>query len=153
MGHKGWRTKSEYPTLRRRGTRTCRVTITDLEKVSRTVEVTATTLYEAIALTLAALRENDWVAGIPEGLAAVRVTVTSIPIEHTVKMRRRRARPSLTKRLPRYRSGGNEHGTETDGAAHVRGNFAAKRQSALHRQVRRIAGWTPSRQLIETIGP
>jgi hypothetical protein len=30
--------------------RTCRVTITDLESVSYTVEVTATTLYEAIAL-------------------------------------------------------------------------------------------------------
>ena len=49
--------------------------------------MTATTLYEAIALGLAALRDNDWVAGIPEGLAAVRVSVTSIPIEHTVKMR------------------------------------------------------------------
>jgi hypothetical protein len=33
-----------------------------------------------------ALRDNDRVAGIPEGLAAVRVSVTSIPIEHTVKM-------------------------------------------------------------------
>ena len=43
--------------------------------------------YEAVALALAALRESDWVAGIPEGLAAVRVSVTSIPIEHTVKMR------------------------------------------------------------------
>jgi hypothetical protein len=55
--------------------------------LSHTVEVTATTLYEAIALGLVALRENDWVAGIPEGLAAVRVSVTQIPIEHTVKMR------------------------------------------------------------------
>ena len=67
--------------------RTCRVTITDLEKVNHTVDVTATTLYEAIALGLAALRDSGWVAGIPEGLAAVRVSVTSIPIEHTVKMR------------------------------------------------------------------
>ena len=49
--------------------------------------MTAATLYEAIALGLAALRDNDWVAGIPEGLATVRVSVTSIPIEHTVKMR------------------------------------------------------------------
>jgi hypothetical protein len=66
--------------------RTCRVTITDLEDVSHTVEVTATTLYEAIALGLVALRESDWVAGIPEGLAAVRVSVTSIRIEHAVRM-------------------------------------------------------------------
>ena len=65
--------------------RTRRVTITDLEGVSHTVEVTATRLYEAIALGLAALRENDWVAGIPEGLATVRVSVTHIPIEHAVK--------------------------------------------------------------------
>ena len=67
--------------------RTCRVTITDLEGVSHTAEVTATTLYEAIALALAALRESDWVAGIPEGVAAVRVSATQIPIEHTVKMK------------------------------------------------------------------
>jgi len=46
-----------------------------------------TTLYEAIALGLAALRSDDWVAGIPEGLAPVRVSVTGIPIEQTVKMR------------------------------------------------------------------
>jgi hypothetical protein len=39
--------------------RTCRVTITDLESVSHTVEVTATTLYETIALALAALRDSD----------------------------------------------------------------------------------------------
>jgi hypothetical protein len=68
------------------GARTCRVTITDLEKVSHTVEVTATTLYEAVALGLAALRGSDWVAGILEGLAAVRVSVVSIPIEHVVKI-------------------------------------------------------------------
>ena len=68
------------------GARTCRITITDLEKVSHTVQVTATTLYEAIALALAALRGNDWVAGIPGGLAAVHVSVISTPIEHTVKM-------------------------------------------------------------------
>ena len=39
--------------------RTCRVTITDLEDVSHTIEVTETTLYEAIALGFVALREND----------------------------------------------------------------------------------------------
>ena len=39
--------------------RTCRVTITDLEGVSHTADVTATTLYEAIALGLVGLRESD----------------------------------------------------------------------------------------------
>ena len=82
-----WRTKTEHVTvIPLMAARTCRVTTTDLEGVSHTAEVTGTTLYEAIALGLAALRDNDWVAGILEGLAAVRVLVTSIPIEHTVKM-------------------------------------------------------------------
>jgi hypothetical protein len=49
--------KSEYARLAAMAARTCRVTITDLESVSHTVEVTATTLYEAIALRLAALRD------------------------------------------------------------------------------------------------
>ena len=66
--------------------RTRRVTITDLEGVSHTVEVTATTLYQAIELGLAALRDSDWVAGTPEGLTAVRLSVTSIPIPHVAKM-------------------------------------------------------------------
>jgi hypothetical protein len=66
--------------------RTCRVTITDLEGISHTVEVTASTLYEAVALGIVALRGHEWVAGIPEGLARVRVSVTSIPVEHCVKV-------------------------------------------------------------------
>jgi hypothetical protein len=67
--------------------RSCRVTLTDLEGVSHTVEVTATTLFEAVALGIAAVRGHDWVAALPEGLAQVRVSVTSIPVEHSVKMR------------------------------------------------------------------
>jgi hypothetical protein len=79
--------KAKYATLRAfMAARTCRVTITDLDGVSHTVEVTATTLYEAVALGLVALRDSEWIAGIPEGLAAVRVSVTSIPIEHSVEM-------------------------------------------------------------------
>jgi hypothetical protein len=66
--------------------RTCRVTVTDLEGITHTVEVTASTLYEAVALGLAALRGREWVAGIPGGLAPVRVSVTSIPVEHCVKI-------------------------------------------------------------------
>lgn len=62
------------------------MTITDLEGISHTVEVTASTLFEAVALALAALADDEWVAGIPQGLAPVRVAVRSIPIEHCVKM-------------------------------------------------------------------
>ena len=66
--------------------RSYRVSITDLEGITHTVEVTASTLYEAVALGLVALRGNDWVAGLPEGLAPVRVTVAAIPVEHTVRI-------------------------------------------------------------------
>lgn len=48
--------------------RSCRVTVQDLEGVTHTVEVTAESLYEAIAQGLAALRRNDWVAGFQQGV-------------------------------------------------------------------------------------
>jgi hypothetical protein len=43
--------------------RSCRVTIQDLDGVSHTVELTAATLYEAVALGLAAIRGNQWARG------------------------------------------------------------------------------------------
>lgn len=67
--------------------RSCRVTITDTEGVSHTVEVTASTLYEAVALGLKAIRGHDWVGGLSEQFGIVRVCVTDIPVEHTVKLR------------------------------------------------------------------
>jgi len=66
--------------------RSCRVTITDMDGVAHTVEVTAATLYEAVALGLAAIRADDWVVGIPQGMNSVRVRVTDIPVEHHVKL-------------------------------------------------------------------
>jgi hypothetical protein len=67
--------------------RSCRVTITDLEGVSHAVEVTASSLFEAIALGLVALRGNKWVMGIPDGFAPVKVRVMDIVVEHEVKMK------------------------------------------------------------------
>jgi hypothetical protein len=66
--------------------RSCRVTIQDMEGVSYTVEVTATTLYEAVALGLAAVRGNEWVVGIAQGFNPVKVRVTEVPVEHEVKL-------------------------------------------------------------------
>ena len=66
--------------------RSCRVTITDLEGIAHAVEVTAGTLYEAVALGLAAIRGNEWVMGVAEGMNVVRVRVTQIPVEHEVKL-------------------------------------------------------------------
>ena len=50
------------------------------------MEVTAATLYEAVAQGLAAIRGNDWVAGIAQGLNAVRVSVADVRVEHEVKL-------------------------------------------------------------------
>src|ERR1700733_8402006 len=66
--------------------RSCRVTIQDLEGVSHTAEVTAATLYEAGAQGIAAIRGNDWVAGIAQGLNLVKVSVADVRIEHQVKV-------------------------------------------------------------------
>jgi hypothetical protein len=66
--------------------RSCRVTIRDMDGVDHTVQVTASTLYEAVALGLAALRGKEWVVGIPEGMSAVKVCVADVPVEHCVKL-------------------------------------------------------------------
>jgi hypothetical protein len=58
--------------------RSCRVTIKEMDGVKHTVEVTAQTLYEAVALALVAWRGNDWVMGIPQGLNTVQVSVVDI---------------------------------------------------------------------------
>jgi hypothetical protein len=67
--------------------RSCRVTITDLEGVAHTVEVTASTLYEAVALGLTAIRGNKWVTGIPDGFNPVKVRVMDIPVDHEVRLK------------------------------------------------------------------
>ena len=64
--------------------RSCRVTIQDLDGVAHTVEVTAETLYEAVAQGLAALRRSDWVAGFQQGI--VKVSVADVRVEHQVKL-------------------------------------------------------------------
>jgi hypothetical protein len=65
--------------------RSCRVTIQDTDGVSHTVEVMAATLYEAVARGLAALRGNEWVAGVAQGPSVVKVSVADVRIEHAVK--------------------------------------------------------------------
>jgi hypothetical protein len=64
--------------------RSCRVSIQDLEGITHTVEVTAESLFEAVAQGLAALRGRDWVAGIGQGV--VKVSVADIRVEHAVKL-------------------------------------------------------------------
>jgi hypothetical protein len=61
------------------------VTIQDLDRVSHTVEVTASTLYEAVAQGLAAIRGKEWVAGVADALP-VKVSVTDVRVEHEVTL-------------------------------------------------------------------
>jgi hypothetical protein len=66
--------------------RSCKVTLTGMEGVRHTVEVTAGTLCEAVALGMAAIRTDEWVAGIAQGLNIVKARVMNVPVEHEVEL-------------------------------------------------------------------
>lgn len=59
----------------------------DLEGVSHTVDVTASTLYEAVALGMAAVRTEEWANGIAMGLNSVKVRVSNVSVEHEVMLK------------------------------------------------------------------
>jgi hypothetical protein len=82
-----WRTKSESCIFALMTVRSCRVTIQDMDGVSHTVDVTAATLYEAVAQGVAALRANEWVGGIVEGLNVIKVSVSDVRVEHELRLR------------------------------------------------------------------
>lgn len=67
--------------------RTCKVTIRDLEGIDHTVDVTAETLFEAVALGMSAIRADRWTTDLPQGLNCVQVQVTNVPVKHEVRMR------------------------------------------------------------------
>lgn len=67
--------------------RTCTVAVKDLQGVEHSIEVTAETLYEAIATALAALQQDNWVGEIGQGFSTVNVVVQQAPIKHEVKMK------------------------------------------------------------------
>jgi hypothetical protein len=67
--------------------RTCTVAVKDIQDVEHSVEVTAETLYEAIATALAALQNDVWVGEIGQGLTAVTVLVQEPPVKHEVKIK------------------------------------------------------------------
>jgi hypothetical protein len=68
------------------GLKACTVIIHDLNKTEHALEVTAETLYEAVAQALAALRVNDWVGDIGGGLTTVTVKVRHPEVTHVVRM-------------------------------------------------------------------
>src|SRR5690349_8079894 len=66
--------------------RSCWVTIRDLEGIEHTAEVTAESLYEAVALGLRAIRQCSWVDDIGQNFT-IRVLARDTPVEHTVEFR------------------------------------------------------------------
>jgi hypothetical protein len=66
--------------------RACTVTIHDLNQVEHSLDVTAATLYEAVAQALAALHAQDWVGEIGKGLTTVIVRVRQPEVTHTVRI-------------------------------------------------------------------
>ena len=67
--------------------RSCQVSCRDLAGVEHTVEVTAESLYEAVAQALKILRGDQWVEEIGEGLTGLRVRVKQPAVEHRVRMK------------------------------------------------------------------
>jgi phosphatidylserine/phosphatidylglycerophosphate/cardiolipin synthase-like enzyme len=67
--------------------RSCRVTCRDIDGVEHTVELTADSLYEAVARGLAVFRNADWVSQIGSGQTTITVAVKQPEIEHKVRMR------------------------------------------------------------------
>ena len=63
------------------------VTIHDLNDTAHSVDVTAETLYDAVAQAIVALRGREWVGEIGRGLATATVMVRQPEIIHTIKIR------------------------------------------------------------------
>jgi hypothetical protein len=65
----------------------CTVVIHDLNETAHALDVTAATLYEAVAQALATARSHDWVGDIGNGLTTVTVKVRNPEVTHIVKIR------------------------------------------------------------------
>ena len=81
--------------------RSCRVIITDLEGVKHTAHVTASSLYEAVALGLTTVRDSEWAGKIAAGLNTIEVVVASVPVTHSVTMQGFQAWLARTARTPK----------------------------------------------------
>jgi hypothetical protein len=58
-----------------------------MDGIEHSVQVSADSLYEAIALGLRALHRNSWTGEIPKGLNGVTVSQLNPAVEHTVQMK------------------------------------------------------------------
>jgi hypothetical protein len=67
--------------------KTCTVSCVDPGGTEHTVEVTAGSLYEAVAQALRIFRDNDWIEGIRRGQTGISVKVKHPETEHMVRIR------------------------------------------------------------------
>lgn len=68
------------------GLRKCKVSYCDPTGVEHTVEVTADSLYEAVAQGLRVFRENDWINEVGRGQATISVAVAHPEVQHKVRI-------------------------------------------------------------------
>lgn len=66
--------------------KSCTVVLHDLNQTAHSLEVSAESLYEAVAQALARLRDHEWVGEIGKGLTAVNVKVRHPEVTHVVKI-------------------------------------------------------------------
>jgi hypothetical protein len=62
-----WRRKNEYDKTVFVALKTCKVSCFDLKEVKHTVEVSAGSIYEAVAQALRIFRDNEWVEDLGRG--------------------------------------------------------------------------------------
>ena len=66
--------------------KTCKVSCFDLKEVKHTVEVSAGSVYEAVAQALRIFRDNEWVEDLGRDQTPTTVKVKSPETEHTVRV-------------------------------------------------------------------
>jgi hypothetical protein len=66
--------------------KTCKVSCVDIQGVEHAIEVSAGSVYEAVAQALRMFRDNEWVDEIGRGQTTITVKVKHPEIEHTVRV-------------------------------------------------------------------
>jgi hypothetical protein len=66
--------------------KTCKVSCFDLKEVKHTVEVSAGSVYEAVAQALRIFRDNEWIEDMGHGQTPITVKVKHPEIEHMVRV-------------------------------------------------------------------
>ena len=69
------------------GTR-CRVSYLDSRNIEHAVDVTADSLFEAVAAAVRAFREGALVDELPSAGTELRISVFPLPVEHRVRLQR-----------------------------------------------------------------